>query len=123
MPSCQNGNSSLPRSDSEPLAGPGFFTIIVDPSTHLTLFSNLTMASPTNLSLLTRSHKIVAAKRRAKAGGLGKGKTEVVKEVVFNDEKRRYVISCFRACLFGVFGRKHEIIIADFWIPMDVENS
>jgi hypothetical protein len=53
------------------------------------------MAPPTNFTLLTQSHKIVAAKKRAKAGGSGKGKAEVVKEVVFDDEKRRYVINIF----------------------------
>ena len=38
---------------------------------------------PSNLSTLTNSHKIVAAKRRAKK--------EQIKEIIFDDAARRYV--------------------------------
>ena len=49
------------------------------------------MASRSNLSVLTQSHKAVAAKKRAKK--------EQIKEIVFDDDARRYVHTCNHAFL------------------------
>lgn len=42
-----------------------------------------------NLAVLTKSHKIVAAKRRAKK--------EQIKEIVFDDAARRYVLRLYES--------------------------
>lgn len=54
-------------------------------SVNLSQLTEVEEMASSNLSVLTKSHKIVAAKRRAKK--------EQIKEIVFDDTARRYVLS------------------------------